>query len=121
MELYGLRWQVELHIKRDKSIAGLDRLPNFRNDTVYSWICAKLLLTQIARKIAAPNVAIPPSVAVKWFVGGYPEERTRRAHAGKRPRRRRTLATHDNTLAVGRGRPRPNCRPIAAVNDPCVP
>ena len=48
MELYGLRRQIELHIKRDKSIAGLDRLPNFRSDTVYSWICAKLLLTQIA-------------------------------------------------------------------------
>lgn len=64
MELYGLRWQVELHIKRDKSIAGLDRLPNFRKDTIYSWICAKLLLTQIARKLAAPNVAIPPCAAV---------------------------------------------------------
>jgi len=44
MELYGLLWQVELHIKRDKSIAGLDRLPNFRKDTIHSWICAKLLL-----------------------------------------------------------------------------
>ena len=60
MELYGLRWQVELSIKRDKSIAGLDRLPNFREDTIRSWILAKLLLTQIARKIATPDVAIPP-------------------------------------------------------------
>ena len=61
MELYGLRWQVELSIKRDKSIAGLDRLPNFRDDTIRSWILAKLLLTQIARKIATPEmVAIPP-------------------------------------------------------------
>jgi len=63
MELYGLRWQVELSIKRDKSIAGLDRLPNFREDTIRSWILAKLLLTQIARKIATPHVAIPPCVA----------------------------------------------------------
>ncbi len=60
MELYGLRWQVELSIKRDKSIAGLDRLPNFRADTIRSWILAKMLLTQIARKIATPQVAIPP-------------------------------------------------------------
>jgi hypothetical protein len=60
MELYGLRWQVELSIKRDKSIAGLDRLPNFRGDTIRSWILAKMLLTQIARKIATPHVAIPP-------------------------------------------------------------
>jgi Transposase DDE domain len=28
MELHGLRWQIELHIKRDKSITGLDRLPS---------------------------------------------------------------------------------------------
>jgi hypothetical protein len=60
MELYGLRWQVELSIKRDKSIAGLDRLPNFRADTIRSWILAKMVLTQIARKIATPHVAIPP-------------------------------------------------------------
>jgi hypothetical protein len=64
MELYGLRWQVELSIKRDKSIAGLDRLPNFRDDTIRSWILAKLLLTQIARKIATPEMAaLPPCAA----------------------------------------------------------
>jgi Transposase DDE domain len=64
MELYGLRWQVELSIKRDKSIAGLDRLPNFRDDTIRAWILAKLLLTQVARKIATPEmVAFPPCAA----------------------------------------------------------
>ena len=63
MELYALRWQVELCIKRDKSIAGLDQLPNFRADTIRSWILAKMLLTQIARKIATPDVAIPPCAA----------------------------------------------------------
>lgn len=63
LELYALRWQVELCIKRDKSIAGLDRLPNFRDDTIRSWILAKMLLTQIARKIATPAVAIPPCAA----------------------------------------------------------
>jgi hypothetical protein len=60
LELYGLRWQIELHIKRDKSIAGLDRLPNRRPDTVYTWICAKLLLVQVARKMASSQMAIPP-------------------------------------------------------------
>ena len=60
LELYGLRWQIELHIKRDKSITGLDRLPNRRPDTVYTWICAKLLLVQIARKMASSQMAIPP-------------------------------------------------------------
>jgi len=42
LQLYGLRWQVELEFKRDKSITGLDRLPNFRRDTIESWIYAKL-------------------------------------------------------------------------------
>jgi hypothetical protein len=60
IELYRLRWQIELTIKRDKSIAGLDRLPNFRDDTIRSWILAKLLLSQIAHRVSTPNVQIPP-------------------------------------------------------------
>jgi len=60
IELYTLRWQVELTIKRDKSIAGLDRLPNFREDTIRSWILAKMLLSQIAHRITTPHVEIPP-------------------------------------------------------------
>jgi Transposase DDE domain len=81
MELYRLRWQIELHIKRDKSIAGLDRLPNFRNDTIYSWICAKLLLTQIARKLATPKVSIPPFAHGQCFLGRNAEKHARRPHA----------------------------------------
>jgi hypothetical protein len=99
MELYGLRRQIELHIKRDKSIAGLDRLPNFRSDTVYSWICAKLLLTQIARKLATPNVAIPPCGDLDWFGIRRPEMHQGRTHAVKGPGRRRTMASHDRPLA----------------------
>ena len=60
MELYSLRWQVELHIKRDKSIRAVDELQNFRADTIHSWICAKLLAQQIAHRIATPEVAFPP-------------------------------------------------------------
>lgn len=63
LELYRLRWQLELSIKRDKSIAGLDRLPNFRPDTIQSWILAKLLLIQIARKTSTPEVCLPPCAA----------------------------------------------------------
>jgi IS4 transposase len=58
MELYRLRWQIELSFKRDKSIAGLDKLPNHREDTIHTWLCTKLLLIQIARKIAAPDVVL---------------------------------------------------------------
>ena len=60
MELYRLRWQVELFIKRDKSIGDLDELPNFKPETIYSWICAKTLLLLIARKIASSRVSFPP-------------------------------------------------------------
>jgi IS4 transposase len=50
--LYRLRWQIELSFKRDKSIAGLDRLANFREDTCASWLTIKLLLIQLSRAIA---------------------------------------------------------------------
>jgi hypothetical protein len=63
LALYRARWQIELEFKRDKSLTGLDRLPNFRPDTIESWICAKLLLHQILRKLCstAPDGAFPPS------------------------------------------------------------
>ena len=64
LELYTLRWQVELTIKRDKSIAGLDRLPNFRQDTIRSWILAKMLLSQIAHQVAMARVDLPPCAEV---------------------------------------------------------
>jgi hypothetical protein len=64
--LYRLRWQVELDFKRDKSITGLDELPNYREDTIYTWICAKLLGQQIARRLAGPGGSFPP-----WLVGAF--------------------------------------------------
>jgi hypothetical protein len=60
LELYRLRWQIELDFKRDKSTTGLDHLPNFRPDTIESWIYAKLLLHQILRKLADGESAFPP-------------------------------------------------------------
>lgn len=59
--LYGLRWQVELEFKRDKSITGLDRLPNFRPDTIESWIYAKILLHQILRRVSTDSADFSPS------------------------------------------------------------
>jgi hypothetical protein len=59
-ELYRARWQVELHIKRDKSITGLDAVPNFRKDTIETWLLAKLLAQQLALRLAAPSGAFSP-------------------------------------------------------------
>jgi hypothetical protein len=52
-QLYRLRWQVELQFKRDKSLGGLDRLPNRRPDTIKAWLLAKLVLCEIARRLAS--------------------------------------------------------------------
>jgi hypothetical protein len=51
---FRARWQVELQIKRDKSLGGLDRLPHFRDDTIASWLCGKLLAQALARKLVEP-------------------------------------------------------------------
>ena len=97
LELYGLRWQVELHIKREKSIAGLDKLPNRRPDTVYTWICLKMLLTQLARKMTSPSdTAIPPS-------GCWAALLSRNAPHGPQPRGRRPRANGDAVRAGGCG------------------
>lgn len=73
LELYRLRWQVELEIKRDKSIGGLGRLPNFREDTIATWLQAKLLIQHVAKKIASLAEASPPSV-IDWHVHAIGEE-----------------------------------------------
>lgn len=61
IELYRARWQIELDFKRDKSIGQLDMLPNFLPESIHSWLCAKVLLGLIARRLACPSVALPPS------------------------------------------------------------
>ena len=55
LTLYCLRWQIELHFKREKSIAGLDGLPNYRNDTIDTWLGAKLLISELTRKLIAES------------------------------------------------------------------
>ena len=62
-ELYRLRWQMELSIKRDKSIDGLDNLPNFLTATIQTWLYAKLLLVQLEHTIVTEAVAFSPSAA----------------------------------------------------------
>jgi hypothetical protein len=61
IELYGARWQIELDFKRDKSIGELDQLPSELPETIRSWLCAKVLLDLLARRLAAQPVALPPS------------------------------------------------------------
>jgi hypothetical protein len=77
LELYRLRWQLELQVKRDKTIGGLDGLPTFRADTSASWLYAKLLAQELGRRLATESVAFPPGGG---DVGkGTPLDRKRRA------------------------------------------
>ena len=66
IELYRLRWAIELEFKRDKSIGGLDGLPNRKPATIQTWLCAKMLGLLLARRLAEPGEPFPPSV-----VGAY--------------------------------------------------
>jgi hypothetical protein len=60
LQLYRLRWQVELAFKRWKSICHFDRLPNYRDDTILSWLYAKLLLALLMHRMASGASALFP-------------------------------------------------------------
>lgn len=93
LALYRLRWQVELEIKRNKSLGGLDKLPNFRADTIATWLYAKLLIHQIARKVVSPAVAFPPSAVGSAALAVSPGG-TREAAPTHAADRRRDVAHH---------------------------
>lgn len=54
IDAYRLRWQVELQFKRWKSICNFDKLPNYRDDTMLSWLTAKVLLGMLLDRVASP-------------------------------------------------------------------
>ena len=61
LTLYRLRWQVELAFKRWKSLCHFDRLPNYRDDTIFSWLYAKLLLALLMhRMVSGTSPLFPP-------------------------------------------------------------
>jgi hypothetical protein len=60
LALYRLRWQVELAFKRWKSLCHFDRLPNYRDDTILSWLYAKLLLALVLHRMASGASALFP-------------------------------------------------------------
>ena len=59
--LYRLRWQIELAIKRLKSILHIDRLPAKNPQLARAWLYAHLLLALILDEIRAKFGAFPPS------------------------------------------------------------
>ena len=77
LEAYRARWQVELDFKRDKSIGGLDMLPSLIPRTIHSWLCAKVLLALIVKRLAAQSVAIPPCGLCDALIPVTPQVRAR--------------------------------------------
>jgi hypothetical protein len=63
--LYRVRWQIELAIKRLKSLLHIDRLPAKHPDLVRAWLYAHLLLALLLDEITAGLGAIFPSQAIR--------------------------------------------------------
>ena len=59
VDAYRLRWQIELQFKRWKSLCHFDRLPNYRDDTIRSWLTAKVLLALLLDRIGSPEISGP--------------------------------------------------------------
>lgn len=92
VEAYRLRWQIELQFKRWKSLCRFDRLPNYRDDTILSWLSIKVLLGLLLDKLGSAAAELFPPEQ-------YPVvDRRRAAH------RKATLEGHQHHLgrdAVG--------------------
>jgi hypothetical protein len=55
MELYRLRWQIELFFKRLKSLMDIDELPTRESSTARPWILAKLIAAVLVLKLTDEN------------------------------------------------------------------
>ena len=60
MDLYRLRWQVELEFKRLKSLLGLDSMPSRQGPTARSWLLARLLVAALVEKLLRKAGAFSP-------------------------------------------------------------
>ena len=61
LDLYRVRWQVELAFKRLKSILRLDRLPAKDPGLARAWVAAHLLFALLIEDMAADMAGFPPS------------------------------------------------------------
>jgi DDE family transposase len=68
VDAYRLRWQIELQWKRWKSLCHFDRLPNYRDDTILSWLTAKVLLGLLLERVgsAAMTSTASPLARQPW-------------------------------------------------------
>src|SRR6266404_5947716 len=60
LQLYRVRWQIELAFKRLKSLLHFDSLPSRQGPTAKSWMLARLLAAAVAEKLLDPNGSLSP-------------------------------------------------------------
>jgi hypothetical protein len=60
MQLYRLRWQIELFFKRLKSLLHLDTLPSRQGPTAKSWMLARFLAAALAQQLVQPAGPLSP-------------------------------------------------------------
>lgn len=60
LQLYRLRWQIELLFKRLKSLLPLDALPSRQGPTAKSWMLARLLAAALAQRLVPPAGPLSP-------------------------------------------------------------
>ena len=60
LELYRLRWQIEIAFKRLKSLFAYNDLPSKREDSVRAWFYGKLLLAALCETLVNTGRFSPP-------------------------------------------------------------
>jgi IS4 transposase len=59
ISIYRLRWQVEIYFKRLKSIMDFGNVPLRREDSIYTWLNGKLLISLLIEQMIS-EVHFPP-------------------------------------------------------------
>ena len=85
MELYGLRWQIKLHIKRDKSIAGLDRCRTFAATLSIPGFAPSYCSPRLPASLPRPTWQYPP-VGISTGSASDDQKCIRAAHSRSKDR-----------------------------------
>jgi hypothetical protein len=72
LQLYRLRWQIELFFKRLKSLLHLDALPSRQGPTAKSWMLARFLAAALAQELVQPVGPLSPWGYELRTAGLYP-------------------------------------------------